>query len=291
MKKKAMPSEIASKKKKLGHLLEEIFAKEELELGERYKKEPQKKKDVIDNFGNSFSIKGGKKTQVFLYSLSRLKKDSLLQAIGGNLGEILSKCLEVLPDSRKEYISNKRYYKQKLASAMKDVHAKLCDKVVLKAFWQMSLFNGNEVEFLVLAKPKSDIDDISSYTFHIFYREDVLRVFEKKIKPDLSKARREGEYEAQKVVFKVTSDSKNISIGEIEVRTDSDVHYRELKCWLYTPLVLELLKKEIKNVVRLKNKRTFLYGNAIKKLKEYIKRFGKNKVKRSIFDFCLRNFW
>ncbi|MGQ9534055.1 MAG: hypothetical protein ACUVTF_02320, partial [bacterium] len=68
----------------------------------------------------------------------------------------------------------------------------------------------------------------------------------------------------QKVVFKVDGKTH----GEIEMRNDSDVHYREIKFWLDKNLTCNLLKAQIKQVKSL-TQRIFLHGKAIIKLSRY----------------------
>jgi len=58
--------------------------------------------------------------------------------------------------------------------------------------------------------------------------KDVVKVLSEKISVENSKARQKGQIDDQKVVFKVDKRT----IGEIEMRNDSDVHYREVKFWL-----------------------------------------------------------
>lgn len=68
----------------------------------------------------------------------------------------------------------------------------------------------------------------------------------------------------QKVIFEIDK-----ICGEIEMRNDSEVHYREVKFWLDKKLTFNLLKSKIKKFKKL-NKGLILYGTSIKKLKKYI---------------------
>lgn len=56
--------------------------------------------------------------------------------------------------------------------------------------------------------------------------------------------------------------------GEIEMRNDSDIHYREIKFWLSKNLTLNLLKSKSKKSYNLNNK-IILYDQAINKLSKY----------------------
>ena len=78
-----------------------------------------------------------------------------------------------------------------------------------------------------------------------------------------SQARNESQTSNQKVVFRIDK-----TYGEIEMRNDSEVHYREVKFWLYKMLTFELLLANIKESKRYEDKykgRIIVYGNAAKK--------------------------
>jgi hypothetical protein len=81
-----------------------------------------------------------------------------------------------------------------------------------------------------------------------------------------SKARINSQLNDQKVVFKFSGKT----IGEIEIRNDSDIHYREVKFWLGKNQTLTTLKSKILPS-REVNERLILYGTAIKKLSKYLK--------------------
>jgi hypothetical protein len=76
-----------------------------------------------------------------------------------------------------------------------------------------------------------------------------------------SKARQRGQFDDQKVVFKVLCKT----YGEIEMRNDSEIHYREVKFWLDKKLTFDLLTSQITRKRKL-NERITLYGKAINKL-------------------------
>jgi len=79
----------------------------------------------------------------------------------------------------------------------------------------------------------------------------------------IQKARQKGQIDDQKVVFKVDKRT----IGEIEMRNDSDVHYREVKFWLNKDKTFKILQENIQNRSLLKEN-VFIYGESIKKLKK-----------------------
>ncbi|MCS7150085.1 MAG: hypothetical protein N2Z40_04570 [Caldimicrobium sp.] len=100
--------------------------------------------------------------------------------------------------------------------------------------------------------------------FHVFWHKDVVKVLSKSYEVSTSKAKREGQMDDQKVLFRVAG----ITHGEIEMRNDSSMHYREVKFWLSKPLTLNLLREKIE-----KNEtigRIVLYGEAIRKLQRRI---------------------
>jgi len=93
--------------------------------------------------------------------------------------------------------------------------------------------------------------------------KDVVKVLSEKISVENSKARQKGQIDDQKVVFKVDKRT----IGEIEMRNDSDVHYREVKFWLNKDKTFKILQENIQNRSLLKEN-VFIYGESIKKLKK-----------------------
>lgn len=250
-KKKAMTSEKASYVKRKGHLDAREFA-ELLGIGKEYKSEPSAKKDVIDLKGYSYSVKSGeKKWQIFLYSKTRFEKDYTFKGMNG-IGRLFLQCIESFPESRSGYLKNKKLYKIKLQKPMRKLCEKLKDKRLLAAFLDKSIFNSGEVDFLVIKEGE---------IFHVFWNRDVVDVLTKNYIAENSKARGKNQVAAQKVVFKVSDKTH----GEIEMRNDSDIHYREIKFWLNRNLTLNLLKSEIKKVKKL-IERIFLYGKAVNKL-------------------------
>lgn len=255
-KKRAMSSEKASRVKKQGHIDAREFASL-LGIGREYKSDPIAKKDVIDNEGNTFSVKSGeKKWQIFLYGESRFKEDYDFKGMN-SLNTIFLDCINAFPESRDEYLKNKIIYKENLKIPMVKLCEKLKEKRLLEAFLYKSIFNSGEVDYLVIKEKRG---------FHIFYNKDVINTLSKNIEVENSKARQKGQIDNQKVVFKF----EGKTIGEIEMRNDSYVHYREVKFWLSKEKVFNLLQREIKNVDILRDK-ILVYGDAIKKLKKIYK--------------------
>jgi hypothetical protein len=255
-KKKAMTSEKASFVKRKGHADAREFA-EALGIGKEFKSDPTAKKDVIDSEGYSYSVKSGeKKWQIFLYGKTRFLTNFTFKSMNG-LSEIFLECIESFPESRKEYLKDKRKYKEKLKEPMRKLCQKLQDKRLLAGFIDKSMFNSGEVDFLVVKEGEQ---------FHVFWGRDVVKVLIENLEVENSKARINSQLDDQKVVFKFSGKT----IGEIEMRNDSDIHYREVKFWLGKNPTLNLLKLKIfpsKEV----NERLILYGTAIKKLGKYLK--------------------
>jgi len=249
-KKRAMSSERAREVKLKGHEDAREFAAA-LGLGKEFKADPKAKKDVIDENGYSYSVKSGeKKWQIFLYGESRFKSDTEFRAV--NLSKTFLECINSFPQERARYLENKILYKIKLQKPMQKLKQKLQNKNKLRLFLNKGIFNSGEVNFLAI-KDKN--------LFHVFYNEDVIDLLTKLFTVENSKAKAKNQLDDQKVIFKI--DGK--TYGEIEMRNDSDIHYREVKFWLDRNLILNLLIDKIKPNRKL-NERIILYGRAINKL-------------------------
>ena len=180
------------------------------------------------------------------------------------MGHLFIECIDSFPESWEEYERNKVKYKKKLQRPMRELAKKLSDKKILRAFLDKSLFNGGEVDFFVVKDGKY---------FHVFYNKDVVDKLSQEIIVQNSKARHTGQMDDQKVVFKASpkEGERPKTIGEIEMRTDSSVHYREVKFWLGKKETLALLqeispKEEIKRAEYV----IVVYNGAIKKLKRVL---------------------
>ncbi|MDR1450875.1 MAG: hypothetical protein LBI57_00870 [Helicobacteraceae bacterium] len=178
------------------------------------------------------------------------------------VGQLIEECLNCFPLDRSVYLADKPIYKRKLEKPMKEICDKLQDKPRLAAFLATSFFNGEEARFLTIKH-----DDI----YHIFYHKNVIDTLRAHFTIANSVAMRSGEFDNQKVLFKLNG--KNA--GELEVRNDSDVHYREIKFRLNKLKILNLLQLRItlKDEPSLVNGakvagKIVRYGAAIKKFKE-----------------------
>ena len=174
-----MSSEKASKKKKLGHKKEEIFAKQI--NGFVCKSNTTGKKDVVDKAGHTYSIKSGKRSQVFMYSKKRFQTNTEFKSFKLTPYFIMM----FYADCRKE--------------AMKLLKTELKnDEALRKAFFSKAFFNSNEVDFLVIEKENK---------FKKFKRESVVS--------KLAQLSVENSIGDNKVIFK-----SNVNVGELEFRSD-----------------------------------------------------------------------
>lgn len=256
MAKRAMSSKKASFVKKRGKNDEEEFVS--LINGTRIK--GTNKRDIFDKQGNRHSIKGGnKKWQIFLYGTSRFERDIIFKRLNG-IGIILLDALNVFPDEFEKYQKNKNYFKKLLQPHMRKLCGILQNKESLKAFLSKSIFNAGEVEYLTVKIYPNEFNNIEE-GFYIFYRDDVLEIFTKKIEVANSKAKNKNELNDLKVIFKI--DNKNFS--EIEIRTDKNNYKRFMFRMDKKIAFLNLIENlEIK---KLKDK-LFVCGNAISTFKE-----------------------
>ncbi len=251
MKKKGMSSEKASYVKRKGHEDSREFA-ELLGIGKEFKNDLKAKKDVIDSEGYSYSVKSGeKKWQIFLYGKTRFETDYTYKGMNG-IGEIFLECI-----NRDKYLKDKEKYKKKLQIPMRKLCSKLQEKRLLAAFIDKSMFNSGEVDFLAIKEKEQ---------FYVFWGKDVVDTLTKNLKVENSKAKTNWQFDDQKVIFKFSGKT----IGEIEMRNDSDIHYREVKFWLDKNKTLNLLKSKISPYKKV-SERLILYGTAIKKLSKCLK--------------------
>lgn len=257
-KKKAMTSEQARTVRQAGHDDARQFACL-IGLPSDYQNDPQAKKDVIDLAGDAHSVKSGaKKWQIFLYAPSRFENDAIFKRLNG-LGQLLLNCLNVFPNEFLKYKQNKTYFKKLLKEPMQILKEKLQNKETLEAFFGKSFFNAGEVSYLTIKHDNC---------FYVFRNDDVIKILTESI--DVKNS--EGE---QKVIFKIKNNNlktasrfPSITIGEIEMRNDSDVHFKEIKFWMSKDKTFELLKNNLSLVKELKSK-MFVYGKALKTFKRY----------------------
>jgi len=286
------PSSKISREKKLdGHLRESDYAT--LIAGETIS--GTQKGDVKDKKGNLFSVKSGKKWQVFLYGYDRISASYHLN--------ILQPCLDAFTKNSKQYfldrtkcIEFKEAYvkehgrakakllpnnevvnsvganayiksKEQLAESTLAVRDKLKDKSVLRKFLGEAIFNNEEVSFLAIKDTTYKKDEL----FKVFAKDDILDILSIRLFPEVSKAGNVPEdynVSAQKTLlcyFKANGKLKNIV--EIEIRNDSEVHYRQVRFNMYSKDVLTLLLENPKSLpVKEAFKGVKVYGMAIELL-------------------------
>lgn len=255
IKKRAMTHDEASRVKLAGHKDEKEFAA--AIGGELFRGDPRAKTDVVDKNGCAYSVKSGaKKWQIFLYSQKRLQEDMGFGVING-IGELLAECIDAFPPEFDEYRADKPRYKYQLRAPMRAVKDKLSKPKLLSAFFGKALFN-DKVDFLAVK---------SGGFFHVFHKSDVLAVISKNVGVVNSQARTARQTPEQKVVFKAGS-PRPTNLGEIEIRTDSKVHYREVKFWMFKNKTLTLLQDGITPKRENPASKIITYGAACEMLKD-----------------------
>ena len=248
-KKRALSSEDARKVRQQGYDDALEFAIS-IGLDADYKNDQQAKKDVIDPSGDAHSVKGGKKKwQIFLYGLGRFESDDAFRVMNG-IGGLLINCIKAFPSKFEEYQKDKQLSKEKLRQPMRELKEKLQDEVRLRAFLNKSLFNGGEVDYLTIKH-----DDV----FHVFSSKEVIKVLGKEFEVCNSGAKSAGQTPEQKVLFRY----KGLNVGEVEMRNDSEVHYREIRFNMVKPKIMELLFEKIP-LDKEYNKKVLLYGTTSK---------------------------
>jgi hypothetical protein len=212
---RGMTSAAASEKKLSGHAAEQEFA---YAIGGEVI-HGRGKADVRDGNGATYSVKGNSlKWQIFLYGHDRLTSTHTPWA------EALAACTSVFPLKRAEYLSDKQRFKNELQPKMRKLCAVLGDHATLSGFLDWALFEGH-CENLVIHSH----GEIVPIGFHIFPAAMVISTLTSQVTVVNSRARATHHYDDQKVVFAVMGSA---AVGEIEMRNDSEAHYREVKFWL-----------------------------------------------------------
>ena len=264
-KKRAMSSEKASKVKVQGHKDEKEFA-EIIGMETEYLNGPRDKKDVIDRNGDTHSIKGAEKRwQMFLYGKDRFESDKIFKVMGGigdGVGTLILDCLNVFPDDYSIYETDKVKYKNLLKPKMIALCGKLQNKDVFSAFLLRSMFNGGEVTYFTFKD-----DD----KFHVFLQEEVFDILTNKLNIKTSIKRSKEQLDYQKVLLQF--DNKNV--GTIEIRHDSNSHYRQAVFSFDKGPISELLKSSIIKFESWGTK-VVVYGKAIKKFEKEHKKYLNN---------------
>ena len=263
---KGMTSEQASLKKVAGHINEEDFAT--LIRGSVNQVDQQSKQDVHDKFGKRYSVKSGKKWQIFMYAKSRLEDNTTLRGIS-NLSALLINCINTLPETRDMREENPARYKELLMGPMQALAKSLLEKDTLKAFFSKSIFEAGGVDYLAILSSEIDQTQASpdDKVFHVFQADEVIDALCDGLEVTNSMARGKGQTSYQKVVFRCWREAegkrkaRSLNMGEIELRTDKP-HYGNVKFWLQSNRVLPLLIKRIPKQDERASSQLLLYGKA-----------------------------
>jgi hypothetical protein len=247
--KRALTTEMARIVRQRGHNDATEFAMS-IGLLQGYANDISAKKDVIDPSGDAHSVKSGnKKWQIFLYGSTRFKNDDAFAVMNG-VGALLSLCIGAFPDKFEQYERDKDAAKDRLREPMRLISAKFQDKARLRAFLNKSIFNGGEVNYLTV----KDGDK-----FHVFLNKDVIDVFGDSLEVCNSRAISVNQKPEQKVLFRFNG----INLGELEMRNDSAIHYRQVRFNMIKPKVMSLLFGRIPKTSQYSSM-VYVYGNASK---------------------------
>lgn len=223
-------------------------------LDEDYQNDPQAKKDVIDPSGDAHSVKSGsKKWQIFLYRRNRFLTDDGFQALNG-VGGLLVACIDAFPPSYEDYVADKEAAKERLKLPMRELKDRFQQRPLRRAFLRKAIFNGGEVDYLTI------LDD---GIYHVFHCDDVVDVMGDAFEVVNSTARRAGEFDGQKVLFR----HEGRNVGELEMRVSSKGHYPEVLFNMNRAPCLRLLlgaglpSQELSDRVRIHGRAIRRFGN------------------------------
>tara|TARA_Y100001970_G_C14259119_1_gene878141 strand:- start:14933 stop:15805 length:873 start_codon:yes stop_codon:yes gene_type:complete len=281
-------SEISRDKKLSGHRNEVIFA--EMINGKVLK--GTQKGDVKDQQENLYSVKSGKKWQIFLYSYTRIKSSKYLKLLQPSLEafpieydtylkdrtkcisfketykeENGDKAIKILTNEEvKDAIGENTYIlaKEKLRTISIANTKKLNDKRILKNFYNEAIFNNDEVEYLVIRV------DSENENFLVFHKDDVLETISDLTYPSYSRAGRvpiDYNVEGQKTLLCYELNGRSKNIVEIEIRNDSATHYRQVRFNMYSKDTYAILLKNIPDKKIHKN--ITIFGKAVETLQLY----------------------
>ncbi len=265
---RAASSKVSSERKLTGHRNEGDFSS----LIEGHVISGTQKADVRDGIDFLYSVKSGKKWQIFLYGHDRIEKSKYLS--------VLTPCLDAFTENASEYFSDRNktiefkeqylvkngrkaiqdltneevYFqlgpneyieaKNRLRDSTLMVAEKLKDKVFLRNFLAESIFNNEEVSFLAVKDSTLKKDNI----FNVFHREDVLKTFTAALTPGVSRAGYvpiDFNVDGQKTLLCYDKDNgAKKNLVEIEIRNDSDDHYRRVRFNMYSKDALTILLRE-----------------------------------------------
>lgn len=263
--KRAMTSEQARNVRAQGHADAKGFA-QLIGVEEDYQNGAIDKKDVVDQNGDTHSLKSGdKRWQIFLYSERRFKEDMIYKVMGGvgdGIGNLMLSCLNCFPATFEEYKSDKEKYKRALKTKMISLCGKLQENDVFAAFLLKSVFNCGEVNYLTIKNDEK---------YHVFLSTDVIDILVNNLQRENSKARTNDQMHYQKVVFLFA----DINVGTIEIRHDSEAHYKQVIFSLDKKPIFDLLTSKIEKSEQWGSS-IVVYGKAIKKFEKRHKAYLNN---------------
>ena len=251
MARRAMSSKKASQVKVHGHVNERQFAA--LVGGHVNKGTHTDKKDVMDQNDGPHSVKAGTWWQIFLYGRDRFSSNTIFKGLGNTAG-ILVDCIDAFPENRDDFHgARKDAAKQALRPHMRRMLAELQQPHIGPAFFDKALFDGGSADYLSVY-PGSAVDPFGQKKFHIFHKDDVIRALMSDVTFANSRAIKAGDVPEQKVVLKSSIAGRaGRQIGEIEIRNDSKVHYRQAKFRLRSEDVMKILKSHLPPPARMSN--------------------------------------
>lgn len=259
MAKRAMTSGKASQVKTRGHAKEREFAA--LIGGSVNKGNHHDKRDVIDQKHGTHSVKSGQWWQIFLYGRERIATNTIFGGLGNTAG-ILLDCIDAFPEDRDDFHGvNKDNAKQALRPHMTRLLSELQKPHMGPAFFDKALFDGGNAGYLSVY-PGPAADPFGQKKFHIFHKDDVIQALMKDVSFANSRAIKAGDVPEQKVVLKSSIAGRaGRQIGEIEMRNDSKVHYREVKFRLRSEDVMKILQTQLPHPTQM-SKWICTYGKA-----------------------------
>jgi hypothetical protein len=250
--------------KKAGHTNENVFGA--LVGGTNEGLHPQGKTDWKDELDRTYSVKRGagcKKWQIFLYGFDRIANDEDFLKIG-NVGKLLGEALNSFPASYSKYLDDKNKIKQFLRKVVSDessglsilsqvteefegtnsyldskvslskvttkIRDELANPKIRSAFLQKSMFNNGEVSHLALSQ---------GAFFEVYPREVAVEALTLGLSPGVSVAgtnKLDLNVAGQKIIMK-----SDRNVVEIEIRNDSDKHYRQVRFNMVTAPAIDLL--------------------------------------------------
>ncbi len=171
------------------------------------------------------------------------------------IGDLLADCINAFPSDFRAYQRNKPAAKERLRRHMRKLADLLQGKRRLRAFLNKSLFNGGEVNYLTVKHKE---------LFHIFLNQDVVQAMSDNLEVCNSRALTAGQMPEQEVLFRYNG----LNLGELEMRNDSEIHYREVRFNMINPKVMDLLFTKIPLTQQF-NSKVRVYGNANKRFSHW----------------------